>query len=95
MSWTSHIKLALCLAILIINLGPSALVGFGCVAIAAPLQLQLSKRLSAYRKRSMAFTDGRVKLTQEMISGIQVVKLFGWEMPFLHKLFDLRSKEMM
>lgn len=95
LSWTSYIKLALCLAILIINLGVSALAGFGFLALATPVQMHLSKRLSAYRKRVMACSDSRLKLTQEALNGVQVVKLFGWEAPFLNKLFEHRAKEML
>lgn len=94
LSWTSYLKIALALAILITDLGVSALVGFALLVCATPIQMRLSKLLSRFRRRVIGQTDKRVKLAGEVFGGIQVVKMFGWEVPFSAKLFEYRKLEM-
>ena len=84
----------LCLVLLLINLGPSALVGFGLFIVASPLQTVVLKRLFAWRARSMVWTDKRARLLQELLGGIKVIKFFAWEIPFLQRICDYRRKEM-
>ena len=43
---------------------------------------------------ALVFMDERVKLTQQILSGIRIVKMFAWEDQFASKIHDLRSKEM-
>ncbi|KAL1739679.1 putative YOR1-ABC transporter, partial [Schizophyllum fasciatum] len=94
MSWTSPIQLAICLALLIINLGPSALAGFALFFIASPIQTQTLKALFKLRKNSMVWTDKRAKLLQELLGGIKIIKVFNWETPFLRRIEEYRKREM-
>ncbi|KAG0220544.1 P-loop containing nucleoside triphosphate hydrolase protein [Mortierella sp. GBAus27b] len=92
--WTAPVMILLVLILLIINLGPSALVGFLFLSIVGPLQGKLVQALSVIRRKSTLITDARVKLTQEVLQGIRVIKFYGWEEAFLNKLEDLRNKEL-
>lgn len=84
----------ICLILLILNLGPSALAGFGFFVFATPVQTMVMKRLFMLRKRSMMWTDKRAKLLQELLGGMRVIKYFAWEVPFLARIFDYRKKEL-
>jgi hypothetical protein len=79
MSWCGPIQIMICLVLLLIQLGPSALAGFGLFAIAIPMQTRLMKALFITRKKSMVWTDKRVKLLQELLGGMRVLKFFAWE----------------
>ncbi|EGN95824.1 hypothetical protein SERLA73DRAFT_60499 [Serpula lacrymans var. lacrymans S7.3] len=94
MTWTAPIQLAICLVLLILNLGPSALAGFAVFFAVAPFQSIFVTHLIRLRKSSMEWTDKRSKLLQELFSGIKVIKLFAWEIPFLKRVSSFRQKEM-
>ncbi|KAF9086556.1 hypothetical protein BGX27_003172, partial [Mortierella sp. AM989] len=92
--WASPLMILLILILLIVNLGPSALVGFVFLVMFGPTQAKLVKLLSVIRSKSTLITDARVKLTQEVLQGMRVIKFYGWEDAFLKKLEDLRNKEL-
>ena len=92
--WTSPIQLVICLILLLVNLGPSALAGFALFIVAGPLQTMAIKRLFVLRSKGMAWTDKRAKLFRELLGGIKVIKFFAWEIPFLQRISDFRHKEM-
>lgn len=94
MSWTALIQLGICLVLLLINLGPSALAGFALLIVASPVQTYALKRFFTLRMKSMAWTDKRSKILQEVLSGMRVIKLFSWEVPFLKRISVFRQNEM-
>ena len=60
-------------------LGPALAVGLAVLVVAFPLQGKMMKRLFAARARQLWLTDERVKLTNEMLQGVRIIKLSGWE----------------
>jgi ABC-type multidrug transport system fused ATPase/permease subunit len=87
------IQLTVCIVILLVQLGPSALMGFGFFVLITPAQSKVIKSLFAMRKKSMAWTDKRVKLLRELLGGMKIIKFFAWEIPFLSRITELRKKE--
>lgn len=94
MSWTAPIQLSICLVLLLLNLGPSALAGFAFFILATPAQTMVMKRLFALRRKSMQWTDKRARLLQELLGGMKIIKFFNWEAPFLKRIFGFRQMEM-
>lgn len=111
MFWSAPIQMAICLILLLLNLGPSALAGFAFFIIVTPLQTQTMKQLFRLRQKSMVWTgshnaaisviciltgtniDKRAKLLQELLGGMKVIKFFTWEIPFLNRIAEYRSRE--
>ncbi|KAF5382133.1 hypothetical protein D9615_004305 [Tricholomella constricta] len=93
-AWTAPIQMVICLILLILNLGPSAIAGFAFFILATPVQTVVMKRLFTLRMKSMLWTDKRAKLLQELLGGMKVIKFFAWEIPFLARIFDYRKREM-
>ncbi|WWC59914.1 uncharacterized protein I303_102476 [Kwoniella dejecticola CBS 10117] len=60
--WTAPIQLTITLVLLIVQIGPSALVGFSLFVILAPLQTWFMKLSFKVRKKSMKWTDSRARL---------------------------------
>ncbi|QRW14685.1 ABC transporter transmembrane region [Ceratobasidium sp. AG-Ba] len=94
MAWTAPLQMAICLVLLCINLGWSALPGFAFFVIMSPLQGKVTKRLFLLRKRSMVWTDKRIKALQEILGGMRIIKLFAWELPFMERIGEYRRTEM-
>ncbi|KAF9352484.1 hypothetical protein BGX26_009716 [Mortierella sp. AD094] len=92
--WSAPLMVTLILILLIVNLGPTALVGFVFLTMFGPIQAKIVQMLSVIRRKSTLITDTRVKLTQEVLQGMRVIKFYGWEDAFLKKLEDLRTKEL-
>ena len=88
------IQLALCLGLLIANLGPSALAGFSVFFVTTPIQAKVVKILFGIRRKTMVWTDKRAKLLQELLGGMKLLKFFAWEAPFLKRLAGYRKNEM-
>ena len=84
----------ICLILLLLDLGPSALAGFAFLILASPLQMYAVKRMFAIRRKSMLWTDKRSKLLQELLVGMKVIKFFAWEIPFLERISGYRLPEM-
>jgi ABC transporter transmembrane region len=94
MAWTGPIQLIICLILLIINLGPSALAGFALFLFLTPLQTKVISAMFKLRQSSMGWTDKRAKLTQELLTGVKIIKFFAWEIPYLNRIHGLREHEL-
>ncbi|KAF7976598.1 hypothetical protein HWV62_6090 [Athelia sp. TMB] len=94
MSWAAPIQMTICLILLLLNLGVSALAGFGFLILLTPMQTVVMKRLFKLRQASMQWTDKRAKLLQELLGGMKIIKFFAWEQPFLKRIIGFRQKEM-
>lgn len=93
MAWTAPIQMIICLILLLLNLGPSALAGFGFFILATPAQTLVMKQLYSFRQKSMQWTDKRARLLQELLGGMKIIRFFNWEIPFLQRIFDFRRME--
>jgi ABC-type multidrug transport system fused ATPase/permease subunit len=94
MFWTAPIQMAICLGLLVANLGPSALAGFLVFIILMPIQAKIMKSLFQSRQKTMQWTDKRAKLLQELLGGMKLIKFFAWETPFLSRIAGYRKREM-
>ena len=73
--------------------GVSCLSGLGCIILTYPAQKILSYlAIKSLRKKNTA-TDERIKLTNEAIDGIRLLKMYGWEITFSNFVLEFRNKE--
>ncbi|KAH8112628.1 ABC protein [Phellopilus nigrolimitatus] len=93
-TWTAPIQVTVCLIILCVQLGPSALAGFSLFLLMIPVQERLMTFQHKRRQRANEWTDGRANLILEVLGGMRVVKYFSYELPFLKRVYEIRAKEL-
>ncbi|XP_072027512.1 ATP-binding cassette sub-family C member 9-like [Amphiura filiformis] len=93
--WSIPYQLAGYLLILYLELGVAALIGSLIFFVTIPLQTVIAKRQAMYQKNIMGHSDDRLKQTNEMLQGIKVIKLYGWEDVFFKNINAARSKEIL
>ncbi|XP_072935953.1 probable multidrug resistance-associated protein lethal(2)03659 isoform X1 [Epargyreus clarus] len=71
----------------------AAVVGVAFMLAFIPLQAYLGKRTSVLRLKTALRTDERVRLMNEILSGIQVIKMYTWEKPFADLVAKARKHE--
>nr|XP_029486454.1 canalicular multispecific organic anion transporter 2-like [Oncorhynchus nerka] len=79
---------------LLINLGPSVLAGVAVMILLIPLNAAIAVRTRAYQVEQMHYKDARIKLMNEILNGIKVLKLYAWENSFKEKVLEIRQKEL-
>ncbi|XP_043679996.1 ATP-binding cassette sub-family C member 4-like isoform X2 [Vespula pensylvanica] len=93
--WIAPIQLVVVTYIMWAMIGVSTFFGIICLLlISFPVQGLfpiLSKRLRANLAK---LTDTRVQLMSEFITGIQMIKMYGWEKPFSKFVMKTRMAEM-
>ncbi|PIL29785.1 ATP-binding cassette transporter [Ganoderma sinense ZZ0214-1] len=94
LAFTAPVQMIVCLIILLVNLGPSALAGFAFFVLMTPIQTVVMRQFIKLRHKSMAWTDKRAKLLQELLGSMKIIKYFAWEVPYLKRIAELRGKEM-
>jgi ATP-binding cassette subfamily C (CFTR/MRP) protein 1 len=65
--WTAPVQVSICLVILCVQLGPSALAGFALFVLMLPIQERIMKGQFVTRRGSMQYTDRRAKLLMEIL----------------------------
>jgi ABC-type multidrug transport system fused ATPase/permease subunit len=92
--WSALEQIIIAIALLVRAIGPPALAGVGVVIIMIPIQGLVMKHLQDLRRATVKYTDARVKLMNEILQGIRVIKVYAWEGSFLQKLVEIRAQEM-
>uniref|UniRef100_A0AAY5EIB0 ABC-type glutathione-S-conjugate transporter n=1 Tax=Electrophorus electricus TaxID=8005 RepID=A0AAY5EIB0_ELEEL len=92
--WLAPIEVALCLFFLWQLLGPSALAGITTVILIFPLNGFIAKKRSKLQEIQMKYMDGRIKLMNEILNGIKILKFYAWEKAFLEQVLGYREKEL-
>ncbi|KAG8690811.1 hypothetical protein FRC11_008965 [Ceratobasidium sp. 423] len=92
--WTGPIEIIIGIALLIHNLGYSALVGLGVLVFGVPVQAIIVRRMIQTRRATVALTDKRVRLLQEILQGIRLLVLFGWQGHYGEKVLGFRKREL-
>ena len=85
------IQMALCVWLMYEEIGYAAFAGLAVLIVSLPLNAGVSGFLRTYQIDQMKQKDGRVKLMNEILGGIKVLKLYAWEKSFIKQILDIRD----
>lgn len=93
-SWTFPVSMAIAIVILIVNLGPAALVGIAVIIICIFAVAFIMRTVMNQRRIVTALTDRRISMMKEILQSMRVIKFYAWEMPYKEKVMEIRREEL-
>uniref|UniRef100_A0A8C8SUN0 Multidrug resistance-associated protein 1 n=1 Tax=Pelusios castaneus TaxID=367368 RepID=A0A8C8SUN0_9SAUR len=94
MIWSAPLQVILALYLLWQNLGPSVLAGVAVMILLVPVNAVIAMKTKTYQVAHMKSKDNRIKLMNEILNGIKVLKLYAWELAFKEKVLGIRQEEL-
>ena len=91
--WSGIFETFAVFAVILFLMGKTLLPGVGLMCVFLPLQYYLGM-IVAFRKKLLAeVSDHRITLMEEIMQGIKLIKIYGWEAPFFKNLNEVREEE--
>ncbi|KAM9851263.1 ATP-binding cassette sub-family C member 4-like [Aulostomus maculatus] len=91
--WLGPLQAAAVILLLIYWIGPSCLAGMAVFFMLLPVQTVFGRLFSRLRAETAVLTDDRIRTMNEVISGIRVIKMCGWEKQFAALVDEIRRIE--
>ena len=92
--WSAPLSALIVAYFLYVEAGYAGLIGIAAVFVVVPIQSYTGKLSSKFRLQTAMKTDERVRLMDEIISGVQVIKMYAWEKPFCALVETARKLEL-
>jgi len=73
MTWSAPLQIILSLIFLYLSMGPSIFAGFAVMVVMIPLNAVLAAQVRKLQVKQMKEKDSRIKLVNEVLSGIKVM----------------------
>uniref|UniRef100_A0A8C2I0S4 Uncharacterized protein n=1 Tax=Cyprinus carpio TaxID=7962 RepID=A0A8C2I0S4_CYPCA len=92
--WSCPLQIILAIAFLWIELGPSVLAGLLTMVLLVPINGWLATKSRGFQVENMKFKDKRMKIVNDILNGIKVLKYYAWESSFEAQVQEIREKEL-
>lgn len=89
--WSGLFQIVLALYLLFDTMSWAIFAGVAIMILTIPLNARLSVFMKNYQQQQMKNKDTRIKLMNEILNGIRVIKLYAWEGTFLQKVLTVRN----
>mmetsp|Transcript_18265 Transcript_18265/g.18335 ORF Transcript_18265/g.18335 Transcript_18265/m.18335 type:complete len:1458 (-) Transcript_18265:212-4585(-) len=87
-------QIAVALALIYMQVGDATWVGLAFMIALFPVNGLIFHLMTTIRKKKVLVTDGRVKMMNEILQGIRIIKFYAWEDAFREKVNAIRGREM-
>ncbi|CAL1544374.1 unnamed protein product, partial [Lymnaea stagnalis] len=100
MIWSIPLQAAISLQIFLAvyllwnTLGLPVLAGLGLLMLLVPFNGVIAYQQQRLQRENLLWKDRRIKMVNEVLGGIKVLKLYAWEESFQSKILSLRQREM-
>ncbi|XP_070559514.1 ATP-binding cassette sub-family C member 9-like isoform X2 [Ptychodera flava] len=91
--WPIPYQITVVLVLLYIKMGISAIIGALLLIFIVPLQLKITSNLARIQDTLLEISDSRLKKINELLQGIKLLKLYGWEEMFCSAIEVVREKQ--
>jgi len=88
------IQIIIALVLIYGQVGNATWVGVGFMFCLIPINGVVFSSVSKQRRKVLKYSDARVKMVNEVLAGIRIIKFYAWEKPFGKELNRLRDKEL-
>uniref|UniRef100_A0A8C5L1D2 ATP-binding cassette, sub-family member 2 n=1 Tax=Jaculus jaculus TaxID=51337 RepID=A0A8C5L1D2_JACJA len=92
--WSTCFQIIVSIYFLWRELGPSVFAGIGVMVLLVPVNGILATKNRHTQVKNMKYKDKRLKIMNEILSGIKILKYFAWEHSFEDQVYNLRKKEL-
>uniref|UniRef100_A0A8C3AMH3 Multidrug resistance-associated protein 4 n=1 Tax=Cyclopterus lumpus TaxID=8103 RepID=A0A8C3AMH3_CYCLU len=91
--WVGPLQAMVIILFLWYEIGLSCLAGVAIIALMMPVQTWFGKLFGIFRSKTAVLTDNRIRIMNEVVSGIRIIKMYAWEKPFSSLVTEVRRKE--
>ena len=91
--WSTPIQITIAIYLLWSQLGVASIAGIVVMILLIPVNAFVSGKMRYIHLQVMKFKDKRIKLMNEILNGIKVLKLYAWEKSFNNQIDQLRNNE--
>ncbi|KAF9435665.1 ATP-binding cassette, sub-C (CFTR MRP), member 9 [Entomortierella beljakovae] len=89
--WSGLFQIVIAMYLLYDTMSWSIFAGVTVMILMIPLNARLSVFMKNFQQQQMKNKDIRIKLMNELLNGIRVIKLYAWEGTFLQKVLTVRN----
>eukprot|EP00518_Triparma_eleuthera_P011377 CAMPEP_0182470714 /NCGR_PEP_ID=MMETSP1319-20130603/19127_1 /TAXON_ID=172717 /ORGANISM="Bolidomonas pacifica, Strain RCC208" /LENGTH=548 /DNA_ID=CAMNT_0024671191 /DNA_START=202 /DNA_END=1844 /DNA_ORIENTATION=+ len=76
------------------QVGVATFAGLGFLVLLAPVNVFIFMFVGKYRRATLKESDARVRLVNEILAGVRIIKFYAWERPFREQVEELREREL-
>ncbi|KAM4560262.1 ATP-binding cassette sub-family C member 4-like [Odontesthes bonariensis] len=91
--WVGPLQAAVIVVFLWHEIGPTCLTGVAAIAFMMPVQTWFGKLFGIFRSKTAVLSDSRIRIMNEVVSGIRIIKMYAWEKPLSALVTEVRRKE--
>ena len=92
--WSSFLSMGVCLFLLWDQLRLASLGGLIIMILLIPITSISANKIKKLKLKRLNYQDDRIKILNEMLNGIKVIKFYAWELPFKNLIDKIRKVEL-
>jgi ABC-type multidrug transport system fused ATPase/permease subunit len=92
-SWACPLAMVIVSVLLLLELGPAAIVGIVTMFLIVPMVQSIVRKMMSIRKHRVGAADKRIEIISSMLQGIRFTKLNRYEGRFMERVMEHRSVE--
>uniref|UniRef100_A0A673UJY8 Multidrug resistance-associated protein 1-like n=1 Tax=Suricata suricatta TaxID=37032 RepID=A0A673UJY8_SURSU len=92
--WSAPLQILMAVSLLWQELGPAVFAGAAVLVLVIPINALVATRVKKLKKSQTKNKDKQIKLLNEILHGIKILKLYAWEPSYKKKIAEIREQEL-